>query len=138
MESIDPQERFSGSQNQGINFTKAFFRIIARWPVILAFLIITVSIGYLINYYTTPIYLISARITTTKYSDKRTSIVPGLVDASFFLNGLSDVYEEIPILKSPKRIAAAINKLDFGIKYISQGRIKSVFMDGSSFFDVKI
>src|SRR5260221_1931032 len=138
MESNDPGEKFLDSQKPGINFKKVFFRIIARWPVILTFLVISVTVGYLINYYTTLIYLIKARITTNKYSEKRSSIVPGLIGASFFLRGLSDVYEEIPILKSPTRIVAAINKFDFRIKYISQGRIKSVLMDRSSFFDVKI
>lgn len=100
-------------------------KLLRRWPFVLVFFIISLVIGYSINRYATPVYLVKARITTKKFSNKSTSPVPGLVDASFFLAGSTEVYEEIPILKSPKRIEAAIDKLDFGVSYFSKGEIKT-------------
>ena len=65
-------------------------------------------------------------------------MVPGLVDASFFLSGLTEVYEEIPILKSPKRIEAALDKLDFDISYFAKGIVKTVQLSQGWGFDVEI
>lgn len=100
-------------------------KLLKRWPYILIFFIFSLAIGYTINRYSTPVYLVKARITSKKFSNKPTSIIPGLVDASFFLSGTTEVYEEIPILKSPKRIEATIDKLDFRVSYFSEGEIKT-------------
>ncbi|HTF21711.1 MAG TPA: polysaccharide biosynthesis tyrosine autokinase, partial [Chryseolinea sp.] len=108
-----------------VNIKKYLINLLRRWPYILAFFIFSVLSGYAYNRYLTPVYLVHARITTNKFSGTQTSPVPGLVDASFFLNGLVEIYEEIPILKSRKRIEAAIDKLDLRISYFSKGVVKT-------------
>ena len=105
---------------------KYALKVLKRWPVILVSFILALGIGYAINRYATPVYLVKARITTKKFSNKPSSPIPGLIDASFFLNGTSEVYEEIPILKSPKRIEAAIDRLDFKVSYFAEGDIKTM------------
>jgi capsular exopolysaccharide synthesis family protein len=117
---------FGDNKAQSFDITKVLFRLLRRWPYILAFLILSVSCGLLVNRYMTPIYSVSSRITTKKFSNKPSSLVPGMVDASFFLSGLTEVYEEIPILKSPARIEAALRKVDFRVSYYSKGLIKTV------------
>jgi capsular exopolysaccharide synthesis family protein len=100
-------------------------KLLRRWPYIIASLLIGLLTGYAINRYATPIYQVNARISTKKFSGKSTSPIPGLVDASFFLSGLVEVYEEIPILRMPKRFEAALDKVDLRVRYFSQGLIKT-------------
>jgi capsular exopolysaccharide synthesis family protein len=120
MEATDIQE---AQQN---DFVKKYgLKLLRRWPKILLFFIISLLLGYAVNRYATPVYLVKARITTKKFSEKPETPIPGLVDASFFLNGLTEVYEEIPILKSPKRISATLDKVDFRISYFSKGIVKN-------------
>jgi capsular exopolysaccharide synthesis family protein len=124
MDPIDTQDTITGMQ-QGMKLKKYFFKLLRRWPIILAVFLLFTSGGYILNRYATPVYAVKARITTKKYSDKPNTPVPGLVDANFFLSGLTEMYEEIPTLKSPKRIEGAIEKLDFRVSYFAKGLIKT-------------
>jgi capsular exopolysaccharide synthesis family protein len=127
-----------GQLKQEINIKKHLLRLVLQWPYILAFLILCLSIGYAYNYYVNPVYSVKARITTKKFSNSNNSIIPGLVDASFFLDGLTEVYEEIPILKSPSRIMAVLEKLDFRVTYFSKGLVKTIELSKGHGFDVKV
>jgi len=138
MEFIEAQDTLSESQKE-INFKKYFFKLLQRWPSILAFFLICLGIGYAINRYATPVYAVTARITTKKFSNRPETPVPGLIDANFFLSGMTEVYEEIPTLMSPKRIEAAINKVDFRVSYFTKAMIKSATENTrGSGFDVSI
>lgn len=124
---------------QSVNFKKYLLKLIGRWPIILLVFLLFLAAGYAINRYSTPVYSVKARITTHKFSDKPSTPVPGLVDANFFLSGLTEVYEEIPTLKSPKRIEAALEKLDFRISYFTRGVIKKSTETARGYgFDVEI
>lgn len=90
------------------------------------------------NRYATPVYRLQTRITTSKYSEKQPNMVPGLVDASFFLKGIRDMYEEIPTLLSPSRIGAAVDRLKYRVSYFSKGFIKTVETPKGVGFDVKV
>lgn len=117
---------------------KYALKLLKRWPYIVIFFLLSVAFGYTINRYATPVYLVKARITTKKFSAKPTTPIPGLVDASFFLSGTTEVYEEIPILKSPRRIAAAIDRVDFRVSYFSKGEIKTTESTNGFSFEVMI
>jgi capsular exopolysaccharide synthesis family protein len=138
MKFADSEEILTGTE-KSVNFKKYILKLLRRWPYIVTFFILSVAVGYTINRYATPVYEVKARITTRKFSDKPSSPVPGLVDANFFLSGLTEVYEEIPILKSPNRIEAAIEKLDFRVTYFAKGWIKNDIESVHGYgFDVEI
>jgi hypothetical protein len=138
MELIDTHETLAATE-QDFNLKKYLFKLLRRWPIILSFFLLSLLTGYCINRYATPVYEVNAKITTHKFSDKRTNPVPGLVDANFFLSGLTEVYEEIPLLLSPERIEATIDKLDFRVSYFARGLIKtSIEINKGYGFDVKI
>lgn len=121
-----------------VNPLKYVLKLLRRWPYILLFFLFCMLVGFAYNRYLTPIYGVSGRITTKKFSNKPSTPVPGLIDASFFLSGMTEVYEEIPILKSPVRISAALDKVDFAISYYSQGIVKTVELSRGRGFDVDI
>jgi capsular exopolysaccharide synthesis family protein len=136
--NVNDIEEGGGAQKE-LNIKKYILRLLNRWPIILLIFVLFVAAGYTINRYSTPVYSVKARITTHKYSDKPNTPVPGLVDANFFLSGLTEVYEEIPTLKSPKRIDAALDKLDFRISYFTRGIIKKSTETTKGYgFDVEI
>jgi capsular exopolysaccharide synthesis family protein len=137
MNDISADEPLAGG-NPEINMRKYLIKLIRRWPYILSFFLVSILIGYSFNRYFTPVYAIKGRITTSKFSNKSSSIVPGLVDADFFLSGLTEVYEEIPILKSPKRIEATIDKLDLRVSYFAQGTVKTMELSQGFGFDVEV
>jgi capsular exopolysaccharide synthesis family protein len=138
MKLLENEEGIAGTQ-QEVNLKKYIFKLLNRWPIILGVFLISVLIGYTLNRYATAVYLVKAKITTKKFSNKSTSPIPGLVDANFFLSGLTEVYEEIPTLKSPKRIEAAIDLVDFRISYFAKGLIKTTTESLEGYgFDVKI
>ncbi len=115
-----------GANSDGTAVAKKYaLKLLTRWPYIIGFSIIALMVAYAINRYSTPIYSIQARITTKKFSGKPYSPVPGVVDASFFLEGYTEVYEEIPTLLSPERIERALDKVDFRVSYFSKGAVKT-------------
>ena len=118
----DEDARAAQSTNQ---VKKYALKLLKRWPYILIFFVLSLAAGHAINRYATPIYQVNARITTKKFSNKPETPIPGLIDANFFLHGLTEVYEEIPILKSPRRIEAALNRLEFDVSYFIKGDIKT-------------
>lgn len=120
---IEQEEDIRDQQSDPVR--KYALKLLKRWPLILLLFLGSLAIGFAINRYSTPVYLVKARITTKKFSNKPSSPIPGLVDASFFLAGSQEVYEEIPILKSPRRIEATVDKLDFRVSYFSEGEIKT-------------
>jgi len=120
---IEQEEDIRDQQSDPVR--KYALKLLKRWPLILVLFLVSLAIGFAINRYSTPVYLVKARITTKKFSNKPSSPIPGLVDASFFLAGSQEVYEEIPILKSPRRIEATVDKLDFRVSYFSEGEIKT-------------
>ncbi len=138
MNEFTPEEVLERGADPGINIKKHLLNLLKRWPYIISFFLLAVAIGYSINRYSTPIYLVKARITTKKFNDKQANPVPGLIDASFFLSGLIEAYEEIPILKSTKRIAAALNRVDFRISYYAKGWIKTIESENGMGFTVMI
>ena len=136
MELIDPDDARQAPQSDSIK--KYALKLLRRWPFILVFFVLSLAVGYAINRYSTPIYLVKARITTKKFSNKPETPIPGLIDANFFLSGMTEVYEEIPILKSPSRIAATIDRLDFEVSYFVKGEIKTTESLQGYGFSVKV
>lgn len=136
MKLIDEEEVRETQQTDQVK--KYALKLLRRWPYILVFFLISVAVGYAVNRYATPVYLVKARITTKKYSKAPNTPIPGLVDASFFLSGTIEVYEEIPILKSPNRIEAAVSRLDLNVSYFANGLIKTMESTRGYGFGVKI
>jgi capsular exopolysaccharide synthesis family protein len=136
--ALTDSDEITGGGNPEVNMRKYLLKLLRRWPYILLFFLACLLSGFAYNRYLTPIYGVTGRITTRKYSNKPSTPVPGLVDASFFLNGITEIYEEIPILKSPARISAALDKVDFTVNYYSQGTVKTVELPRGFGFDVEI
>ena len=63
---FDEQETRQAQQPDQVK--KYALKLLIRWPYILISLLLALAIGYAINRYSTPVYLVKARITTKKYT----------------------------------------------------------------------
>jgi tyrosine-protein kinase Etk/Wzc len=120
------------------NAQKYILGVLRRWPYILTFLALALLAAFLFNRYATPVYQVKSRITTTKFSQQPYTPVPGVIDANFFLKGYTDVYEEIPLLKSRERIEEAVNMIDYQVSYFSKGLVKTNESAHGNGFDVQV
>ncbi len=112
-------------EEKPINFLKYLLKILRRWPFIILFFAFSTTLGILYNRYANPVYSIKGQFITKKFTENK-SVIPGLVDAGYFLGGTQEVYEEIPLLKSKDKIAETIDRLNFRVSYFAQGYVKTV------------
>ncbi|GAB3340965.1 tyrosine-protein kinase domain-containing protein [Marivirga atlantica] len=136
MNEFDFQEEVV-KEEKPIDFLKYLLKILRRWPFILLFFIFSTTLGILYNRYANPVYSIKGQFITKKFSENK-SVIPGLVDAGYFLGGTQEVYEEIPLLKSNDKIEETINRLNFRVSYFAEGYVKTVEQKSGNGYQVLI
>lgn len=124
-------------EEKPIDFRKYVFKILRRWPYIFLFFAISTTLGLLYNRYANPVYSIKGQFITKKFTESK-SVIPGVVDAGYFLGGQQEVYEEIPLLKSNKKIEETLNRLNFRVSYFAEGYVKTVEQKTGNGFQVII
>lgn len=110
-------------EEEGINFTRYFFLILSRWYWIIFSLIVALSVAYLVNRYSQPMYTVSTTLLISDQSSSMTGIESLIDELNIFRRrSRKDVLNEIERLKSYKIIYTAIQELDFGVTYTAVGR----------------
>ncbi|HET8860538.1 exopolysaccharide transport family protein [Marivirga sp.] len=136
MNGFDFQEE-AIKEEKPIDFLKYLGKILRRWPYIILFFAISTTLGILYNRYANPVYSIQGQFITKKFTENK-SIIPGLVDAGYFLGGTQEVYEEIPLLKSNDKIEETINRLNFRVSYFAEGYIKTTEQKSGNGFQLEM
>ena len=136
MNGFDFQEEVV-KEEKPIDFLKYLLKILRRWPLIILFFAFSTTLGILYNRYANPVYSIQGQFITKKFTENK-SVIPGLVDAGYFLGGTQEVYEEIPLLKSNDKIAETIDRLNFRVSYFAQGYVKTVEQKNGNGYQVVI
>ncbi|GAA5026414.1 sugar transporter [Marivirga lumbricoides] len=124
-------------EEKPIDILKYVFKILRRWPLILLFFIFCTTLGILYNRYANPVYSIKGQFITKKFTENK-SVIPGLVDAGYFLGGTQEVYEEIPLLKSNQKIEETLSRLNFRVSYFAEGYVKTVEQSSGNGYQVVI
>ena len=75
--------------------------------------------------YTTPIYKVSSSVVLKEEGRKGSSAMPGTLEELAMMGSVSNVENELYILKSRSLVRSVINRLDLHTSYIVEGRIKS-------------
>ncbi len=112
----------TSSKGIQINFKRVADRAIRYWYIILLSLIISVSVAYLLNRYSTRIYPVKASIIIRESEEN--------VGAKFLYNNelLSEYrnfYNEIYIMKSYPLLQEVVEELGFDVSYFREGDIKT-------------
>lgn len=124
-------------EEKPIDFIKYLMKILKRWPLIILFFILSTALGILYNRYANPVFSIEGQFISKKFRPNK-SLIPGLVDAAYFLGGTQEVYEEIPLLKSNHKIKETINRLNFRVSYFAKGYIKTVEQKSGNGFQLEM
>jgi len=122
-----------------IDIKKYLYKILANlyWFAISIF--ISLSVAYMVNRYTTPIYSVSATIIVRDDESRN-----GLIGAENLIPGMKifrnqqKVQNEIGILQSHNMAKKTISQLNFDINYIGVGTIRDEKLYTSSPFQVNI
>ncbi|SKC83042.1 polysaccharide biosynthesis tyrosine autokinase [Ohtaekwangia koreensis] len=112
----------TSSKGIQINFKRVADRAIRYWYIILLSLIISVSVAYLMNRYSTRIYPVKASIIIRESEEN--------VGAKFLYNNellteYRNFYNEIYIMKSYPLLQEVVEELGFDVSYFREGDIKT-------------
>ncbi len=111
-------------EEENIDIKKFLFRILKNWYWFAISLFITITVAYLINRYSEPIYSISSTIVVRDDSKgKGLSGAEQMLDGMEMFRSRKNVYNEIGLLQSYKLCNRTLKELDdFEISYIKVGR----------------
>ena len=99
-------------QNKEIDEVKKFItNIFANWYWVAASLIISLSIAFIINRYSKPIYQVYTTILSQKYYKSRSSRTLDIVQGSEYFATQKDINWEVSVLKSYRMVSETIKRL---------------------------
>jgi capsular exopolysaccharide synthesis family protein len=112
----------TSSKGIQINFKRVADRALRYWYIIILSLIISVSVAYLMNRYSTRIYPVKASIIIRESEEN--------VGAKFLYNNellteYRNFYNEIYIMKSYPLLQEVVEELGFDVSYFREGDIKT-------------
>ncbi|MCG8306757.1 MAG: hypothetical protein MI975_05145, partial [Cytophagales bacterium] len=99
-------------------------KILRRWYWVVLVLIIALTCAYLYIRYQDEVFVVKASFISRKFDTRGASVVPTVGEADRFIERI-EVNQQIPLLKSEKRIIETLNRLDFDVSYMVEGRLKT-------------
>ncbi len=99
---------------------------IRHWKWIFFGLLVTLAVAAVYLRYTTPIYRVGSSVVLKEEGRRGPSATPGTLEEIAMMGSVSNVENELYILKSRSLVRSVINRLDLHTSYIVEGRIKSM------------
>ena len=106
-------------------FKKLGFRILRKWYWLILSLSLCLSIAFLVNKYSVPVYSIKSTLSIKKYDHRKLGPLDAL-DGNYFFNSNKDIDKECVMLRSLSNVSAAINHLGFDVSYYSAGQVNII------------
>ena len=107
-----------------VDLKKVIYKWLAKWYLFVISLMIACLVAYLVNRYTTPVYVVSTSVLVKGPKDISNSVTDLLYGDQFF-GSSSNLENETILLKSHSLISATIRELDLDIAYFRQGDLKT-------------
>lgn len=99
---------------------------IKHWKWILLGLLVALAVAFVYLRYTTPVYKVASSVVLKEEGRSGPSAMPGTLEEIAMMGSVSNVENELYILKSRSMIRSVINRLDLHTSYIVEGRVKSM------------
>nr|HPR20938.1 polysaccharide biosynthesis tyrosine autokinase [Proteiniphilum sp.] len=99
---------------------------IKHWKWILLGLLVALAVAFVYLRYTTPVYEVASSVVLKEEGRSGPSAMPGTLEEIAMMGSVSNVENELYILKSRSMIRSVINRLDLHTSYIVEGRVKSM------------
>ncbi len=103
---------------------KFFNKVLKQWYLVVGILVLALLSAFLLNRYSSPIYVINASFITKKFDGDQSNRLMGLIEENIFRENI-EVYQEIPLLKSQDKIEETLRRLDFQVSYFVKGWLKT-------------
>ena len=133
---IENNSNFQGVQGEEkedlISVMEIATLFIKHWKWILFGLLVTLAAAFVYLRYTTPVYKVSSSVVLKEEGRRGSSAMPGTLEEIAMMGSVSNVENELYILKSRSLVRSVINRLDLHTSYIVEGRIKSTDLYTSS------
>ncbi len=120
---FDNQEDLE-SQEDVFDLRKVVGKLLDNWVLILSCLVVALVIAFLVNRYTTPIYIISSNLLVKSEKEVTNAVSDLLFDDEFFGRNSTNIDNEAALLKSYKLIRATLEDLGFNVSYFTEGDVK--------------
>ncbi len=104
---------------------KFIMNILANWQWIVFFLTIALTIAFLINRYTTPIYSVYTTILSKKYHKQRSSRTLDVIQGNEYFSTEKDINWEVNVLKSYRVVSETIRELNWEVSYFKEGNLRT-------------
>ena len=99
---------------------------IKHWKWIVLGLLLALAVAFVYLRYTTPVYKVASSVVLKEEGRSGPSAMPGTLEEIAMMSSVSNVENELYILKSRSMIRSVINRLDLHTSYIVEGRVKSM------------
>lgn len=98
---------------------------IKHWKWIILGLLVALAVAFVYLRYATPVYKVSSSIVLKEENSRNSLSMPGSLEEITMMGAVSNVENELYILKSRSLVRSVINRLNLHTSYIVEGRIKS-------------
>ena len=116
-------EKNINNQRTEVDEVKKFIsNIFANWHWVALSLFISLSIAFLINRYSKPIYSVYTTILSKKYYKSRSSRTMDVLQGSEYFATQKDINWEVSVLKSYRIVTETIKRLDWGCILLHGGQ----------------
>ncbi|NJN26302.1 MAG: polysaccharide biosynthesis tyrosine autokinase [Cyclobacteriaceae bacterium] len=110
-------------------------KVLRRWHWVAISFALAMAAAYLYIRYQDPVYVVNSSFISRKFDDRRNDVVPNISEFGGFSDRI-EVFQQIPLLKSELRISETLRRLNFGVTYIVEGRLKKTELYKSTPFTV--
>ncbi len=104
---------------------KFISNVLSNWYWIVLSLIVALTIAFLVNRYTTPVYSVYTTILSQKYYKSRSSRTMDVIQGSEYFATQKDINWEVSILKSYRIVTETIKRLNWDVFYYQPGNIRT-------------
>ncbi|BDD09721.1 tyrosine protein kinase [Fulvitalea axinellae] len=115
---------------------KILFKLLANWYWVVASLIISVSIAFVMNRYATPIYSVSSQLLSKKWEKGHSPL--DAISGDYLFRKTPDINQEIALINSTFNINETLETLDFGVSYYTKGDVRLTEVYPGKPFEVEV
>ena len=138
-QSADNSVSHSPVAENSLNFKTVIGKFLAFLPYFFISIIISLSVAFSFNRYSTPRYLVKATM-LIKEKNNRSGMdgADGFIQGMQLLSSSKNIENELGILRARNIVEETLKNLDFGISYYSIGSIKKTDLYGNNPFSLEI
>lgn len=128
------QNTYNNNEEQSIDIKNLIYICLSHWYLFLAGAIIALTIGFVINRYTTNVYQVTG---TVLVKEDKTSFDPTSIMTGISYGSMQNLENEMAILKSYSLTERVVKKMNLEVSYFEKGRIATTEMYKTSPFTVE-